>query len=257
MVKGLDTFRRYFENFPDNYIIIGGTACDIIISGAGFNPRATRDFDIILVVEALTPAFVSQFWNFIKEGAYARNEKNDGERKYYRFMKPANPDFPYQIELFSRIPDMLGIKEGAHLTPIPIDEDLSNLSAILMNEDYYNYTLNQSTQEEGIQRANTEALICLKAKAFLDMTERKEKGESIDDKHVRKHKTDVFRLGAMLTANDKFVLPESIQVDFQAFFDLVKNELPDKAIFKEMGLSSINPGLVLVQLAKNFNLKPE
>ena len=53
MVIGLDVFKKYFEAYPDNYVIIGGTACDLIIDDAGFVPRATKDIDIILVVEAL------------------------------------------------------------------------------------------------------------------------------------------------------------------------------------------------------------
>lgn len=53
MVRGLDIFKKYFEQHPGNYVIIGGTACDIIIDAAGFVPRATKDIDIILVEEAL------------------------------------------------------------------------------------------------------------------------------------------------------------------------------------------------------------
>ncbi len=49
MVRGLDVFKKYFEAYPDNYVIIGGTACDMIIDEAGFVPRATKDIDIILV----------------------------------------------------------------------------------------------------------------------------------------------------------------------------------------------------------------
>lgn len=40
MVRGLEIFKKYFEQYPDNYVIIGGTACDIIIGEAGFVPRA-------------------------------------------------------------------------------------------------------------------------------------------------------------------------------------------------------------------------
>ena len=29
MVKGLEKFKEYFTGFEDNYVIIGGTACDI------------------------------------------------------------------------------------------------------------------------------------------------------------------------------------------------------------------------------------
>ena len=36
MVKGLDTFSRYFEDYKDQYVLIGGAACDIIF---GFDCR--------------------------------------------------------------------------------------------------------------------------------------------------------------------------------------------------------------------------
>ena len=39
MVRGLDIFKKYFEQYPENYVIIGGTACDIIIDEAGFVPK--------------------------------------------------------------------------------------------------------------------------------------------------------------------------------------------------------------------------
>lgn len=255
MVRGLDRFKEYFRDYADNYIIIGGTACDIIIGGAGFTSRATKDIDIILIVEALTVEFVNQFWNFVKDGQYERIEKNEQNPKYYRFCKPAMEKFPYQVELFSRKPDLLDGKERGRFTPIPVDDDLSNLSAILMNDDYYQYTLAHSTKEETIQRANTEALICLKAKAYLDMRERKDKGEKIDEKNIKKHKADVFRLGTMLAGDDIFELPEPVLADMQTFALTVKDSLPDKILFKEMGLGNIDPQSLFEQLTKSFQLK--
>jgi len=70
MVKGLDIFIKYFKEYSKNYVIIGGTACDLIIDEAGFYPRATKDIDLILVVEALTSDFVKQFWQFVKDGRF-------------------------------------------------------------------------------------------------------------------------------------------------------------------------------------------
>ena len=32
MVKGLDIFEKYFAEFSDQYVLIGGAACDIIFS---------------------------------------------------------------------------------------------------------------------------------------------------------------------------------------------------------------------------------
>ncbi len=127
MVKGLELFKKYFEQYPGNYVIIGGTACDIIIDEAGFIPRATKDTDIILVVEALRSKFVKQFWQFINDGKYQQRGKSNDERAYYRFIKPENTDFPHQIELFSRTPDVIVLKGEEHLTPIPVDDDLSSL----------------------------------------------------------------------------------------------------------------------------------
>jgi len=67
MVIGLDKFIEYFKDYQGSYIIIGGTACDIIVEDAGFEPRATDDIDIVLIVEALKPEFVNKFWDFIKD----------------------------------------------------------------------------------------------------------------------------------------------------------------------------------------------
>jgi len=254
MVRGLDIFKKYFEEYPDNYVIIGGTACDIIIDEAGFVPRATKDIDIILVVEALNTDFVKQFWQFINDGKYLQREKSNDEREYYRFMKPENADFPYQIELFSRTPDVIKLEDNAHLTPIPVDGELSSLSAILLNDDYYNYVIGHSQVEDGLHHANIEALICLKAKAFLEIKERIEKGSKEDAKQLRKHKADVFRLTVMLTQDSEFELPASIQVHINQFAALTATDLPDKAIFKEMGLNNINPSNVFEQFKKSFKV---
>ena len=121
MVRGLNIFSEYFKDYTDNYVIIGGTACDIIIEEAGLIPRATKDIDIILVVEALSVVFVKQFWKFIQDGNYEKKEKSTDDRKHFRFMKPEKTDFPYQIELFSRKPDLIDLEEPAYLTPIPVD----------------------------------------------------------------------------------------------------------------------------------------
>lgn len=254
MLRGLDVFKKYFEQYPKNYVIIGGTACDTIIDEAGFVPRATRDIDIILVVEALTTEFVKQFWQFIKDGNYGDQEKINDERQYYRFKKPMNTEFPYQIELFSRSPDVIILEGDAHLTPIPVEDNLSNLSAILLNDDYYNYMIEHSQVENGLHHANIEALICLKAKAFLEIKERIQNGSKEDAKQLRKHKADVFRLVVMLAPESQFDLPETIQVHVNQFAELTAKELPDKAIFKEMGLSNLYPNNVFAQFKKSFRV---
>lgn len=144
MVRGLDIFREHFLDFTGNYVVIGGTACDIIIRKAAFTPRATKDIDIVLVVEALSAQFVSAFWDFIKKGKYGQQQISASDRKHYRFIEPENTSFPFQIELFSRKPDFIDLPEGAVLSPIPVNEELSSLSAILLDEDYYQFLIENS-----------------------------------------------------------------------------------------------------------------
>jgi hypothetical protein len=254
MVRGLEKFREFFRDYNGSYVIIGGTACDIAINEAGFTPRATKDIDIILIVEALSPAFMIMFWKFVEGGGYAIKEKDDKDRRYYRFIKPANTEYPHQIEIFSKKPDLLDIKEGIHLTPILISEGVPSLSAILLDDDYYKYTIERSSFSEGLRIANPESLICLKAKAFLDLQKRKENGEDIPEKEIRKHKLDIFRLAALLPADGNFILVDSIKVDLQEFADLISGELPNNSIFKEMGLGAIDVENLFEQLISNFNL---
>lgn len=255
MVIGLDKFQEYFATYEDSYIIIGGTACDMLEENAGLNPRATKDIDIILIIEALTSSFAQRFWDFIQAGAYETRQRSNGKQEYFRFLKPYTPGFPQQIELFARQPDLFQMAENSLLTPIPLDEDISSLSAILMDDAYYHFTIEHSAIENGIHLANSEALICLKAKAFLDLSERKNTGASIDEKNIRKHKNDIFRLTVMLHPDMEISLPVPIQNDIQNFCIQIGNTLPDKNIFKELGIGNIDPHFVFERLRALFQIK--
>lgn len=254
MVVGLDKFREYFAEFPDQYVIIGGTACDVVLTAEGLTPRATKDIDIILIIEALNPAFVAQFWQFIQDGNYERREESTDERRYYRFVNPATDGFPKQIELFARQPDVIVLPPEAHLTPIPVDDDLSSLSAILLNDEYYQYIIEHSDIDDGLRMANTEVLIVLKAKAYLEMNERLANGVYEDSKHIRKHKNDVYRLGVMLRPEDTFDLPDLIKSHMQTFMAEAARDLPDPAFFKTLGAPGIDPADVHNQILTSFKL---
>src|SRR4051812_18721400 len=109
MVKGLDLFRDHFRSYANQFVLIGGTACDLVMTEAGVPFRATKDLDIVLLIESLTPEFGRAFWEFIRAGAYATREKENGTRQYYRFAKPENSEYPVLLELFSKVPDGLTV----------------------------------------------------------------------------------------------------------------------------------------------------
>ena len=65
---GIELFRDYFQDYADQYVLIGGAACDISFGNNEVDFRATKDLDIVLIVEALTVEFAERFWDFIREG---------------------------------------------------------------------------------------------------------------------------------------------------------------------------------------------
>lgn len=235
MVKGLEVFRKHFAHYADRYVLIGGVAASLAMEEAGLEFRATRDLDIVLVVEAMDAKFGRHFWQFIEEGGYQIREGSTGKPQFYRFLKPSNPTYPVMLELFSRIPDGLVLSDDAHLTPLPIDEEVSSLSAILLDEDYYAFVMEGARAKEGISWVGADRLIPLKASAWLDMNERLQQGEPVDSKNVRKHLADVMRLSQLLSPTLRIALPRLVEEDLYRFLEKLQSESVD---IKYLGLGA-------------------
>ena len=90
------------------------------------------------------------------------------------------------IELFSKLPNKFGLSFNGGLTPIHIDDSIVSLSAILLNDDYYNLLLKGKSTVDGFSLIEIETVILFKIKAWLDMKERKEVGDDIDTKNIKK-----------------------------------------------------------------------
>ncbi len=249
MVTGLDIFKEHFREHTNQFILICGTACDMAMSEMGLDFRATKDLDIVLILEALDAGFSDCFWDFVKKGRYHNQQKSSGKNVFFRFYEPQNKDFPFMLELFSRKPDVLTIPPGCRLTPIPTDKDSSSLSAILLDEDYYAFILSGKTSRDGLQLMPPEYLIPLKAKAYLDLSARKDAGESIDSKDIKKHKNDIFRLFQILTPESLVKLPTSIVHDMQQFLDLMIQDPPD---LKNLGIKTITLDKVIGRLREIY-----
>ena len=252
MVRGLDRFRDQFRDFTDSYVLIGGTACSLAMEEAGRDFRVTKDLDIVLCIEALDADFVRAFWEFVRAGKYQNQEKSTGRKLFYRFYAPEDQSYPEMLELFSRAPDALSLSEDNRLTPIPVDEEAASLSAILMNDDYYHFIHEGKTELSGLSVVGPEHLILLKARAWLDMTERKSAGERVDSKDLRKHKNDVFRLYQILVPDVGIDAPDSIKKDMQRFLQAMAE---DTAIdLKALGLGRTTVEAVLDDLRGIYGL---
>ncbi|MDP8239674.1 MAG: hypothetical protein P9X24_11345 [Candidatus Hatepunaea meridiana] len=252
MVRGLDKFREHFAGFEDHYALIGGVACSIALEQAGLEFRVTKDIDIVICIEALNKEFGDAFWDFIQSGKYNNLQKSTGKHLFYRFYKPEDKSYPFMLELFARDPGILPLREGSHLTPIPIDDEVSSLSAIIMDDEYYKFIQKNKIVLDGISIIKEEHLIPLKARVWLDLTHRKNEGEKIDRNDIKKHKNDVFRLYQLLTPDSKIHLPSSIAEELKQFIDRVRS---DSSInLKQLGLINTTPNEVFDNLETIYNL---
>ncbi len=196
-MEGLEKFREAFAEFPDNYVVIGGTACDIAMTGTAVRPRATHDIDMIVIAENITEAFGERFWQFVREAGYRQEKRKhiEGEPpKYelYRFVD-GKDGYPEMIELLSRHPDVLGEPKGIVIEPLPVGDEVSSLSAIIMDDDFYHFAITHSRLTDGIRHADSAALIALKAKAYLNLLADKRAGKHVNSKDIRKHRSDVLK----------------------------------------------------------------
>lgn len=235
MIKGLDIFKNYFSGYEDQYVLIGGAACDIVFESNEASFRATRDLDMVLIIEALTPEFGDLFHKFIQDGGY-RNKHQGNKPQFYRFDKPENNSFPKMIELFGKenfeLHDMNGI------TPIHIDDAVSSLSAILLDENYYKVLLDGRIVKNGLSVLRPEYLILFKSKAYMDLKARKSAGEAVDSDNIKKHKRDILRIAAELTLDSVTDLPEPVRTDIFTFIDSLIDEPFDNNLFKNYGVSN-------------------
>lgn len=188
MVYGVEKFKEAFAAFQDCYVVIGGTACDAVLAGSRMKARATDDIDMIVVVEKLTPAFVETFWRFIFEGEYKngkrkRGEDNEPVYELYRFTDPKE-GYPIQIELLARHSDALGSPSGFHIEPLPTEEEQYSLSAIMLDDDYYHLTVQNSEIVDGLRVASPLALIGLKERAFLNLLSDREQGKKVNTRDI-------------------------------------------------------------------------
>ena len=249
MVKGLDRFREAFTAHSHQYALIGGTACELLLGQVDLPFRATKDLDVVLMSEMLDTAFATDFWRFVREGQYNVAESTGGTPRFYRFSAPQDADFPTMIELFSTRPERLPPASGQSLTPIPFDDAISSLSAILLDQTYYAFLKSGVRLVEGVSVVGPEQLVPLKARAWLDLSERRAKGRATDSKDIVKHFRDVFRLYQILDPAPLRDIIPVVSVDMHRFLVEARGETID---LKSLGITNTSLDEVFAQLGRIY-----
>ena len=236
-------FAERFQPYSASFVIIGGTACDMHFTSEGLTFRTTRDLDIVLLLETIDRRFVAALREFIDNGRYEIRERTERRPILHRFARPADERYPAMLELFSRAPDDSELAEGQRIISIEHEPGHQSLSAILLDDTYYHLIGGEHVSQYGLRFATIETLIALKARAWIDLTTRRERGERVDASDINKHRNDVFRLATIIPGTSGPVLADSIAADmnrFMAAFPDSSREWP--GILAAMG-TSISGGL--------------
>ena len=93
------------------------------------------------------------------------------------------------ISAVNRAP--VSLSEGAELAPIPVEEGVISLSAILLGDNHFDALRHMRRVIDDISLLYERILIPIKARAFLDLAQRRANGESVDARHIRKQRADL------------------------------------------------------------------
>ena len=224
MIVGIDKFRQHFAGHDGQYALIGGAACHLLFDEAGLPFRATKDLDMVLSVEVVSAEFATVFTRFLESGGYQAREKSDGDREFFRFHKPTDKNYPFMIELFSRRIKGLELPDHAQVTRLKVEDKTLSLSAILLEDDYYTAAQNSKKKVNGISILDESLLIPFKARAFLNLTQRRLSGGEVKSGDIKKHRNDVFRLLRLIPKDRRIVLSAPIMADLEHFVASVEGD---------------------------------
>ena len=79
-------------------------------------------------------------------------------------------------------------------------------------------------------------LIPFKMYAWLDLTKKKENGEHVNEKDLKKHKLDVFRLLEIVPVDSIVNVESEIEKDIECFISKISEDDLDHAL-KQIGVS--------------------
>lgn len=244
-VRGMDVFKERFADFENHYALIGGSACDLIFSKQGLLFRATKDFDIVVLANRPAKEFAQTLWAFIKDGGYTCGWSNSDGVHFYRFTNPINDVFPHMIELFARHPDFPLHDEASEIAPLSLDKDVSSLSAILLNDAYYGFLTQGLDRVDGISVVDAAHIIPLKARAHVDLHDRKLAGQHVNEGDLKKHKKDVLRLIALIPRGIQIQLDQEIKDDMGRF---VKEMRVDGVRVDQLGIGmTLEQALIVLE----------
>ena len=221
MIAGFDRFEKAFVPHRDAFILIGGTAVQMVLGqyetdkGVANRARVTHDIDLLVVTDRLSAEFTAAFRKFIADGRYDCYFAKERPH-YYRFLNPKDSAYPAKLELLSH--SLLAFP-GIRYTPLVVERDES-MSAMVLDEDLYQYALAHCDERHGFRCLAPEALIVFKSVAYLNlMSEFEATGDARRKNDALKHRHDVFRVLEHIAPSVRAGLPDTLVLRARDFIN--------------------------------------
>lgn len=248
-MAGLEFLSDYMSDFKDDYVLIGGNACALHFTEVGADFRETVDLDVVLVIETIKEDFYKRLSDFLVSNQYEGKVfkgSNPGGAAY-RFILPDKlraPNKPTQIELFTRKPEYFdnAMYPDGHITPIQTGKAVSNFSAIILDDELYEYVLNSREIVKGVTTVNLECLLGLKSIAWHSNQELFDAEKIKKHVDVIKHPNDMLRIISILP-EEEIVYPRKLFESIQ----YSKSKFDDGSM-----IAYIEPGLIDTETAVRF-----
>ncbi|MBU1958270.1 hypothetical protein KJ680_07685 [bacterium] len=241
---GLNHFENYFSDYRDHYVVVGGFATlmllDKQLEGHG---KATHDIDLVLLTNS-SVTMSRRIKSYIKEGDYTVQKGEKDLFSYYRFFEPKIDGFAKEIEIFTVNEQKFELDENQRIIPIDPEEGLYSLSAIMLDNEYFEMIKNNIDDSNQVPCTNTIATMMLKISAFYDL---KARG---DDKW-KKHRRDIIKLALILTGEERIELKGRMIEDVRLFMEHM-DELNDKIIKQITGMKGISQSDIVEVLSEVF-----
>ena len=157
--------------------------------------------------------------------------------------------------LHSLLPERLDVT----FTPISLDEGVKSLSAIVLDEEYYEYAKEHRDFSAGVPCLSSEALVAFKSSAYLNLlSDREQNPASVRSEDLNKHRNDVFRLVSVMPEGARFELPYVIKERLDNFLTLFPADSEEwGAIRSSIGAMALSPEVYIKRIKEMFSLDDE
>ena len=109
--------------------------------------------------------------------------------------------------------------------------------------------MNLRFEIDGLIVADERCLIPLKARAWLDLKQRKQDGEAVRSRDIKKHKNDIYRMTQLLTNISIENVPKLISDDIQLFVENIEDK---DILLKQLRIENLTIAIISKRLVQVY-----